>query len=325
MIIVRVASVILCLLISLKAGYCQRVSPLYGEPIYHLVEKGDFLFKIALKYNCSYPSIARANEIEDPNIIREGKELLIPSFMLLPKYEEGESIIINIPEFRLYHFRIDGGVKVYPICVGLYTWRTPIGDFEVVNKIENPTWYMPPEMAKRAYIKREILPPGPLNPLGDVWIGLDLKHIGIHSTNRPMSIGRALSYGCIRLYPEGAREFFNSVDLHEKGSIIYEPIKVTIWEENVYLEVHPDVYQLTADYGEEFFKKCEDLGIDTIYLDNEEIEKALREKRGIPVIVGALVIPDEIILSDESNNLQEIKDGEDLYQDIKEDGSSGYH
>ncbi len=285
-------------LASFNLGYSQEISPLqeinplYGEPIYHLVEKGDFLFKIALKYNCSYPSISRANKIKDPNIIRINTELVIPSVMLLPKHEEEGSIIINIPEFRLYHFQTNHGnckVKVYPICAGLETWQTPRGEFEVINKIKNPTWYMPSEMAERLHIKREILPPGELNPLGDVWVGLNLKHIGIHSTNQPMSIGRPLSHGCVRLYSEGAREFFNSVSFGEKGRIIYEPIKVAIWQEDIYLEVHPDVYQLITDYEKEFLNKCEDLGVDIECLDITEVKIALEERRGIPIVVGRIL------------------------------------
>lgn len=284
--LIRWFLVVLCIIQNPFKIYSQEVTPLYGEPIYHIVEKGDFLFKIALKYDCSYAGIGRANGIEDPNIVQTGRKLIIPSFMLLPRHNGEESIIINIPEFRLYHFQTNNNVRIYPICVGLETWQTPIGAFEVINKTENPTWYMSQEMAQKLHIKKEVIPPGPLNPLGDVWIGLSLKNIGIHSTNQAMSIGRPLSHGCIRLYPEDAREFFSSVQLQEKGNIRYEPIKVARWQENVYIEVHPDIYQLIADYKEEFLNKCKDLGIDIEHLDEGELEAALLQKRGIPVIVG---------------------------------------
>ena len=42
-----------------------------------------------------------------------------------------------------------------------------------------------------------MLPPGPRNPVGVMWIALNKKGIGIHGTNDPASIGRA--HGCIRL------------------------------------------------------------------------------------------------------------------------------
>ena len=44
-----------------------------------------------------------------------------------------------------------------------------------------------------------LLPPGPNNPVGVMWIALNKKGIGIHGTNSPDSIGRAASHGCIRL------------------------------------------------------------------------------------------------------------------------------
>ena len=42
------------------------------------------------------------------------------------------------------------------------------------------------------------LPPGPNNPVGVLWIGLNKPHVGVHGTNNPETIGRAASHGCIR-------------------------------------------------------------------------------------------------------------------------------
>lgn len=43
------------------------------------------------------------------------------------------------------------------------------------------------------------IPPGPNSPVGDVWIGLNRPHVGIHGTPRPGAIGRDISHGCVRL------------------------------------------------------------------------------------------------------------------------------
>ena len=43
-----------------------------------------------------------------------------------------------------------------------------------------------------------ILPAGPNNPVGILWMGLSKPHVGIHGTNQPETIGRAASHGCIR-------------------------------------------------------------------------------------------------------------------------------
>ena len=44
-----------------------------------------------------------------------------------------------------------------------------------------------------------LLPPGPNNPVGVIWIALDKEGVGIHGTDDPDSIGRSASHGCIRL------------------------------------------------------------------------------------------------------------------------------
>jgi hypothetical protein len=44
-----------------------------------------------------------------------------------------------------------------------------------------------------------VIPSGPGNPLGPRWLGLNKKSYGIHGTNAPRSIGKAVSHGCIRL------------------------------------------------------------------------------------------------------------------------------
>ena len=44
-----------------------------------------------------------------------------------------------------------------------------------------------------------ILPPGPNNPIGVAWIGLDKTGYGIHGTPSPEQVGRTESHGCFRL------------------------------------------------------------------------------------------------------------------------------
>jgi len=160
-----------------------------------------------------------------------------------------------------------------------------------VNKVINPGWYMDNDMSQKLHVKREIIPPGPLNPLGDRWVGTSLKHIGLHSTNQPMSIGKSLSHGCIRLYPEGAKEFFDAVRVKDKGKIIYEPLKLTAWEENLYLEVHEDVYELIDDFRKEFIRLFKDFQVDGDWLDKEAVETALTQRSGIPTVVGRVPKP----------------------------------
>ena len=49
------------------------------------------------------------------------------------------------------------------------------------------------------------LPPGPNNPVGVAWIGLDRPGYGIHGTPEPEKVGRTESHGCFRLANWDAR------------------------------------------------------------------------------------------------------------------------
>jgi L,D-transpeptidase ErfK/SrfK len=261
--------------------------PLVGYDTTYQISPGEGLYQIARKFDLSYGSIALANQIGNPHLIYAGQNLSLPTKMILPK-KLADGIIINIPEYRLFLFKDNQLQKVYPICIGIPTWTTPRGEFTITHKIKNPTWYMPKEIAEREKVKREIIPPGPENPLGDFWIGTDLKSTSIHSTNLPMSIGRALSHGCVRLYPEDAELFFNQIEVGMRGEIIYEPIKLTVSKDSLFLEVYPDVYEMVIDYEKELNKKLKLLNLSS-QVDQEKIKAVLEEKRGIPEFIGKSV------------------------------------
>lgn len=92
-------------------------------------------------------------------------------------------IIINIPAFSLEYYEGETLIKTYPVAVGRSTSQTPIGDFQVINKLKNPTWF--PK-------GRQPVPPGPANPLGTRWIGFKNGY-GIHGNNNPLTIGTMAS------------------------------------------------------------------------------------------------------------------------------------
>jgi L,D-transpeptidase ErfK/SrfK len=92
-------------------------------------------------------------------------------------------------------------VKVYPIAVGKPRTPSPTGEFRIVNRIPRPTYYAP----------GVVIRPGPSNPLGTRWIGLDRKGYGLHGTNVPRSIGHAASHGCIRLRNHDVEDLFERI------------------------------------------------------------------------------------------------------------------
>lgn len=92
-------------------------------------------------------------------------------------------------------------IAAYPVTVGSAHLASPIGEWKVRHISKMPTFRYDKEMLQHG--KRSgnfhLLPPGPRNPVGVMWIALNKKGIGIHGTNEPDSIGHAASHGCIRL------------------------------------------------------------------------------------------------------------------------------
>jgi hypothetical protein len=69
----------------------------------------------------------------------------------------------------------------------------------------------------------KIVGPGPANPVGTRWMSLGYKGYGWHGTNRPESIGRAASHGCIRMRNRDVEELFDLVRVGDEVDLIEEP------------------------------------------------------------------------------------------------------
>jgi lipoprotein-anchoring transpeptidase ErfK/SrfK len=92
-------------------------------------------------------------------------------------------------------------IAAYPVSVGTAHTASPIGDWKVRGIAKLPRFRYDKEMLEHGERSGNfyMLPPGPRNLVGVMWIALNKKGIGIHGTNEPDSIGRAVSHGCVRL------------------------------------------------------------------------------------------------------------------------------
>ena len=100
----------------------------------------------------------------------------------------------------------------FPCSIAVFAEKRPVGELHVAAVALNPNYTFDPdnfpESAEARELNRKlVLPPGPNNPVGTVWIGLDKPGYGIHGTPRPEQVGRAESHGCFRLANWNA-EFF---------------------------------------------------------------------------------------------------------------------
>jgi len=115
-------------------------------------------------------------------------------------------------------------LRRFPVAVGRPGWETPVGRFEVIERVADPSWEHP--------ATGETVPPGPANPLGSRWIGFHRdclgrsgfngrEHLvvegcvssGFHGTPNRDSVGQAVSHGCVRLFDEHVQELFELVQL----------------------------------------------------------------------------------------------------------------
>ena len=88
----------------------------------------------------------------------------------------------------------DNLVASYPTTVGSTATPSPTGTHKVKVKIHEPNYTYTSDNGKKS-----IIPPGPNNPVGVVWIGLSKPSYGIHGSPEPERISRQASAGCVRL------------------------------------------------------------------------------------------------------------------------------
>ncbi|HET7322107.1 MAG TPA: L,D-transpeptidase, partial [Longimicrobiaceae bacterium] len=99
---------------------------------------------------------------------------------------------------------LDGSGKVlfhFPSTLGAAYSPSPTGKFHVTSITPDPKWYYQPDLLTGVPDDEEpaMIPAGPNNPVGVVWMALSAPHYGIHGTSAPETIGYATSHGCIRL------------------------------------------------------------------------------------------------------------------------------
>ena len=109
------------------------------------------------------------------------------------------TVVVSIPDRKLAVIADGDVIAQFPIAVGAAESPTPTGEFRIVNRVTNPTYYHP----------GSVVPAGKDNPVGTRWVGLSQKGYGIHGTNVPRSIGRAASHGCIRLRNRDMEKLFS--------------------------------------------------------------------------------------------------------------------
>lgn len=179
--------------------FSSTVNPADALMTTYTIKSGDALSKIARKAGMAadWRMIMRLNGIKDPNRIRAGQVLKVPTCTF--------HAVVSKSEYRLYLYAGEGSDRVlvatYPVGLGEHN-STPTGAFMLKpgSKLVNPEWRNP---RTGEFFKAD----DPKNPIGERWIGLQgvdagnskAMSYGIHGTTDPASIGKQASMGCVRL------------------------------------------------------------------------------------------------------------------------------
>lgn len=179
-------------------------SPVFTQDfLVYEVRKGDTISALAKRFNTTADLITRMNGLKD-SIIRVGTKLKIS--------KAGFSIVIDKSQ-NILTLKSDGEImKTYKVSTGKDSC-TPVGSFQITNKIVDPLWYPPAGGVIKAG--------DPKNVLGSRWLGLSKPSYGIHGTIEPESIGRSVTEGCVRM---------KNSDVEELSIIVPEGTEVVIMD-----------------------------------------------------------------------------------------------
>ena len=137
--------------------------------------------------------------------VAAGTVLKIPDVRYPEPDGKAAFIVIHLSEKYLEAFGSETNLLAhFPCSIAARVEKRPVGELHVIVVAPNPNYTVNPELFPesaelQALGHKLILPPGPNNPVGVAWIGLDRPGYGMHGTPAPEQVGRTESHGCFRL------------------------------------------------------------------------------------------------------------------------------
>lgn len=262
---------------------------LAGRLSSYTVRRGESLGSLSARFGVGVSVLMRDNGMRNWAALTPGTVLKIDNRHIVPRASD-EQLVINIPQRMLFSYSAETLASAYPAALGKPDWPTPTGGFEVVSLQQNKPWLVPKsiqeEMRRQGKAVRTRVPPGPNNPLGKHWIGLNVGGIGIHGTTAPGSIYGFRSHGCVRLHPEDVAELFGRVSVGDAGRLVYRPVMLARLEDGrIFVEVHGDPYKKAGDPLAKLRGLAAAAEIGTL-IDWDKVAMAVKEQAGVAREVG---------------------------------------
>ena len=149
--------------------------------------------------------IKRLNPAVEWTNVTAGVALRIPNVSYPPPRARAAFVVIHLAGKTLQVFDANTNlVAHFPCSIAARVEKRPVGVLHVAVVAPNPNYTFDPDVFPESpeaqkLGRKLILPPGPNNPVGVAWIGLDRPGYGIHGTPSPEQVGRTESHGCFRL------------------------------------------------------------------------------------------------------------------------------
>ncbi|HSJ26166.1 MAG TPA: L,D-transpeptidase family protein [Longimicrobiales bacterium] len=162
--------------------------------------------KLAERFHTSEALLEQLNPDTDLNALQAGATLNVPNVgdRMAPQGAAGDVARIVISDGGRYLHALDGDGRLlyhFPATLGAAYSPSPEGEYHITGIAHDPEWHYQPDLLHGVDDDEPdaILPAGPNNAVGTVWMALSRPHYGIHGTAAPETIGYAVSNGCVRL------------------------------------------------------------------------------------------------------------------------------
>lgn len=173
---------------------------------------GSFLEYVAERYHSAEDFLKKINPEMKLENLKVGDTVKVPNVLPFKIEDLKEGFAEKNPAFANRKIYIDTKdrflliyddtqlVAEFPITPGSSTLPAPMGLWKILGIATLPVFRHDEGVLQHGEKSSVFynLPPGPNNPVGILWMGLNKPHVGIHGTNNPETIGRAASHGCIR-------------------------------------------------------------------------------------------------------------------------------
>lgn len=163
------------------------------------------LESVSERYRASPRLVQRLNPTVYWENISPGTVVTVPAANRVTFNANAAQVVIRLQARTLEALDAAGAVVAqFPVSIARKVEKRPSGELCTTVVILDPNYTFDPEVypesAEAKQLGRKlVVPPGPNNPVGRAWIGLNLPGYGIHGTPDPEKVGRTESHGCFRL------------------------------------------------------------------------------------------------------------------------------